>query len=129
MFWLAFDQKHNVLLAHFNSMLVSEDIRDLDEAVRRFVRDHGYVRGLLDFTDVSMIAIPHSFLVSRSRLPLISTGGQRVFVTPRQEMLDLALRYAEQQRDFGNPPPAVVRSLSEAYEILGIDTPRFIAVA
>jgi hypothetical protein len=107
-FWLALDCKHNVLLARFDGMLVPEDIRDLDEAVRRFVRTHGYVRGLLDFTDISLVAVPESFFWERSRLPLISAGQNRVFVAPQEvapqeEVFVLVRRYANQQRDFGPP--------------------------
>jgi hypothetical protein len=40
----------------------------------------------------------------------------------------LARRYAQQQRDFGNREPAVVRTMAEAYELLGMDTPNFAAV-
>ena len=61
MYCLAFDRAHNVLLSRFTGMLVADDIRTLDEDVRRFVRDHGNVRGLLDFSGVIHVAVPESF--------------------------------------------------------------------
>ena len=102
MFGLAFDRLNKVLLAHFEGMLVPEDIRRLDHAVRRFVRDQGNVRGLLDFTEVQHVAVPESFFQSRSRLPQIAVDEERVFVAPQEEVRSLARCYAIQQRDFGN---------------------------
>jgi hypothetical protein len=128
MFCLAFDRAQNVLLSRFTGMLVADDIRALDEAVVRFVRDHGNVRGLLDFTDVIHVAVPESFFQARSRLPQISVNEERVFVAPHEEALALARRYASQQRDFGNRAPAVVKTMAEAYELLGMKTPNFVPV-
>ena len=125
MFTLEFDRTHNVLLTRFSGMLLPDDIRNLDQAVRLFVRDHGPVRRLLDFSDVSTVAIPESFLGSRSRLTQIFLGQAHVFVVPQEELLALVRRYVRQQRDYGNPEPAVVQTVSEAYVILNIDAPYF----
>ena len=65
MFTLEFDHTHNVLLTRFSGMLLPDDIRNLDQAIRLFVRDRGPVRRLLDFSDVSTVAIPENFLGSR----------------------------------------------------------------
>jgi hypothetical protein len=78
--------------------------------------------------DVSLIAIPESFFRERSRLPQISAGQERVFVVPQEEALALARHYAYQQRDFGKPLPIVVKTLVEAYELLAMDKPSFVAV-
>jgi len=129
MLCLEFDRTHNVLLARFTGMLLPDDIRDLDEAIRLFVRDHGHVRGLLDFSDVLIVAIPESFFQSRARQAPISEGQERVFVAPQEEVSALASRYASQQRDYGNPQPAIVRTMAEAYEVLHMDTPHFVAVS
>ena len=128
MFTLAFDRLHKVLLARFEGMLMADDIRLLDQAVGRFVRDRGNVRGLLDFTEVQHIAVPESFFQSRSRLPQIAVGEERVFVAPQEEARALARRYATQQRDFGNREPVVVNTMAEAYDILQIKWPHFVAL-
>ena len=41
MFTLEFDRTHNVLLTRFSGMLLPDDIRNVDQAVRLLVRDHG----------------------------------------------------------------------------------------
>ena len=128
MFTLEFDRTHNVLLTRFSGMLLPDDIRNLDQAVRLFVRDHGPARRLLDFSDVSTVAIPESFLGSRSRLTQSSLGQAHVFVVPQEELLALVRRYVRQQRDYGNPEPAIVQTVGEAYVVLNIGAPRFAPV-
>jgi len=128
MFSLEFERTHKVLLTRFSGMLLPDDIRALDEAVRLFVRDHGHVSGLLDFSGVTVVAIPYSFFRARSRSPQISLGPQRVFVASQEEVLAMARRYASHERDYGNTEPAIVPTMAEAYEILNMESPNFVAV-
>jgi hypothetical protein len=128
MFTLEFDRTHNVLLTRFSGMLLPDDFRNLDQALRLVVRDHGPVRRVLDFSDVSTVAIPESFLGSRSRLAQISLGQAHVFVVPQEELLVLVRRYVRQQRDDGNPEPAIVPTIGEAYVVLNIVAPHFATV-
>jgi hypothetical protein len=126
MFTLEFDRTHNVLLTRFRGMLLADDIRILDQAVRLFVRDHGPVRRLLDFSDVSTVAIPESFL--GSRLTQVSLEQAHVFVVPQEELLALVRHYVREQRDYRNPEPAIVATVADAYVVLNIDAPRFAPV-
>jgi hypothetical protein len=127
MFTLEFDRIHNVLLIRFSGMLLPEDIRSLDQAAH-FLRDHGPVRRLLDFSGVSTVAIPESFLRSPSALTQISLGQAGVLVVSQEELLELVRRYARQQREHGNPEPAIVGTIAEAYAVLNIATPHFAPV-
>jgi hypothetical protein len=111
MFTLEFDRTHNVLLTRFSGMLLPNDIRNLDQSVPLFVRDRGPVRRILDFSDVSTVAIPESFLGSRSRPTQIFLGQAHVFVVPQEELLALVPRYVRQQRDYGNLNPPSCRRL------------------
>src|SRR4029453_11893325 len=105
MFTLEFDRIHNVLLTRFSGMLLPDDIRSLDQAARLFLRDHGPVWRLLDFSDVSTVAIPESFLSSPSAFTQISLGQAGVFVVSQEELLELVRRYARSQREDGIPEP------------------------
>lgn len=129
MFDLAFEQAHRVVLARWHGVFEPVDLDRLDEALRGIVRDHGPVRGLFDFTEVTAIAVPESLLRFRSRLPQISPGQERVIVAPQDEVFSLAFVYAAQQRDFGNVRPHVVRTIDEAYRLLGLDDPHFIPLS
>jgi hypothetical protein len=128
MFSLEFDRGHKVLLTRFSGMLLPDDIRGFDEAVRHFVRGHGAARGLLDFTGVSVVASPHSFFRSPSRPPQISLEQRPVVVAPQEELFALAHRYATQERDYGNIQPIIVPTMAEAYEVLNIEAPNFVPV-
>jgi hypothetical protein len=125
MFTLSFDSSHRVLLAQFAGVLSSEDIEGLHNALVAFVAQHGFARGILDFSSVQANALPHSFLVRRARLPQILLRQERIIVAPQQELYELACAYAAQQRDFGNIGGQVVRALDDAYRMLDLKQPDF----
>jgi hypothetical protein len=120
MFTLSFDSNHRVLLAQFAGVLSSEDIEGLHNALVAFVAQHGFARGILDFSSVQANALLRSFLVRRARLPQILLRQERIIVAPQQELHELACAYAAQQRDFGNIGGQVVRALDDAYRMLDL---------
>jgi hypothetical protein len=125
MFTLSFDSNHRVLLAQFAGVLSTEDIEGFDKALAAFVSGHGLARGIFDFSSVQANAVPQSFLVWRARLPQILLGQERIIVAPQQEIYALACAYAAQQRDFGNVEGQVVRTLGDAYRLLGFERADF----
>jgi hypothetical protein len=50
MFSLSFDSNHRVLLAQFEGVLSSEDIKGMDKALAAFVAHRGLARGILGWT-------------------------------------------------------------------------------
>lgn len=125
MFDLAYERRHRVLRSRFHGMLEPGDIEALDEIVRRFVAEHGPVRGLLDFTETTFVAVPETRLAARARLPQISPGQQRVILAPTDAAFELARSYARGQSDHGNVEIAVVRTEAEAHAALGLVDPVF----
>jgi hypothetical protein len=125
MFSLSFDSNHRVLLAQFEGILSSEDIRGLDKALAAFVAHRGLARGILDFTSVQANALPRSFLAWRARSPRILLDQQRVIVAPQQELHELACTYVTHQRNFGHLEGQVVRTLADAYLALNLKQPDF----
>jgi hypothetical protein len=128
MFTLAFEHSHRVLLARFVGILTTEDVAQFDEAATSIVAREGRLRGLLDFSDVETIAVPNTLFIQRGRLPQVSPGQDRVFVATKPETYEIARAYTIQQRDFGNVEPRVVRTLWDAYRLLGLDKPDFQAI-
>jgi hypothetical protein len=128
MFTLAFEYSHRVLLARFTGLLTSDDLGQFEQAARSIIAREGPMRGILDFSDVATIAVPRSLFVQLGRRPQLSPGQDRVFVATTPEVDQMASAYAAQQRDFGNVEPRVVRSLAEAYSLLGLDRPDFQAI-
>lgn len=125
MFTLHHERRHRVLLTRFEGMLVPEDIERHDAAVRRFVQEHGRVRGLADFTGVTTVAVPWSLLAARARQPQLSPGQERVMVAPGEEIHEMLSDFAARQADAGNLKPLIVRTLAEGHAALGLHDPRF----
>jgi hypothetical protein len=125
MFTLHLERRHRVLLTRFGGMLVPEDIERHDEAVRRFLQEHGRMRGLADFTAVTTIAVSRSLFASRARQPQLAPGQDRVLVAPGQEIYELLSDFAARQADAGNLKPLIVRTLAEGHAALGLQDPRF----
>ncbi|MDB5488414.1 MAG: hypothetical protein JWQ58_2129 [Reyranella sp.] len=122
---VAFERRHRILLSRFIGVFSFDDIEALDRVVKKVVHENGPVAGLLDLSNVDTIAVPPWRLIQRGRAPQIALGQQRVMVAPDGPLHDMARAYADQQRDYGNLEPIVVRSLEEAYDVLGIADPVF----
>lgn len=125
MFDLAYERRHKVLRSRFSGLFEPRDIEVLDGMVRRFVAEHGPVRGLMDFSDTTFVAVPETLLAARSRLPQISPGQHRVIVAPADAAFALARAYASSQRNHGNLDITVVRTEAEAHAALGLADPVF----
>src|SRR6478735_4958743 len=113
---VAFERRHRILLGRFIGVFSSDDIEALDRVVKKFVQENGPVVGLMDWSDVDTIAVPPWRLIQRGRAPQIALGQQRVMVVPDGPLHDMVRAYADQQRNYGNLEPIVVRSLEEAYD-------------
>ncbi len=122
---VAFERRHRILLGRFIGVFSSDDIEALDRVVKKFVQENGPVVGLMDWSDVDTIAVPPWRLIQRGRAPQIALGQQRVMVAPDGPLHDMVRAYADQQRNYGNLEPIVVRSLQEAYDALGVVDPVF----
>ena len=122
---VAFERRHRILLGRFIGVFSSDDIEALDRVVKKFVQENGPVVGLMDWSDVDTIAVPPWRLIQRGRAPQIALGQQRVMVAPDGPLHDMVRAYADQQRNYGNLDPVVVRSLEEAYDALGVVDPVF----
>lgn len=129
MLTLLFDHKNRVLLARFSGIYTSDDIAAFDRGVGRFVAEEGAVRGLYDFSRVEAVAVPKTKFFELGRRPQLALDQDRVIVAPQLEIYELARLYAALQRDFGNVEPRIVRTLAEAYELLGLRNPEFAPVA
>src|SRR5437879_4234896 len=125
MFALAFDRRHNILLARFSGIFNSGDVAELDTAIIRFTSDHGPVHGILDFGDVTAVSIPMSRLVQRGHQQAISPDHKRIFVVKDPELFQLARSFTIQQGLAGSPLPIVVSSMDEALKELAAENPEF----
>jgi hypothetical protein len=125
MFHLSYDAKHKVLLSSFSGTYGSEDITLRDSAVRRFVAKSGLCHGIMDLSAVDYITVSLDLLISRSHQPAILQGHQRVIVAPRDPALSFARLVAAHQLFARKEEPALVASMPEAYDVIGISEPKF----
>jgi hypothetical protein len=109
-----------ILMTRFHGMFVSEDIAAIDAFVPRFVQSNGPVRGILDFTEVTVVAVPLTKFIERGRKPELVPGRQRIIVAPTSQMFGLGRMFQSYQELSGNCAPRVVRSLDEAYAAMGV---------
>jgi hypothetical protein len=117
---LLIDRPAMILMARFQGMFVPEDIAALDAFVPRFVQSDGPVRGIFDFTDVAVVAVPMTKFVERARRPEQVPGTKRIIVAPDTIMFGLARMFQSYQELSGNTAPQIVRSLEDAYSALGV---------
>ena len=125
MFALAFDRRHNILLAKFSGVFNTSDITELDAELVRFTSDHGPVHGILDFSTVAAVSVPIGKLMQRGSQPAISPAHKRIIVAGDPELFRLARSFATQQGLAGSPEPIVVSSMEEALAVLAAKEPNF----
>jgi len=122
-FTLSFDRQARVLMASVSGVFSSDDIAGLDAAVPRFVSREGPVRGILDFTDATALAVSNSRIAARGQKPAMVEA--LLIVAPQPEFNSLGRAFGQYQRMAGTAEPKVVGTLEEAYAILGIVDPQF----
>lgn len=81
------------------------------------------MRGILDFTDATAVAVSEPRIAARGQQPSIVTS--MVIVAPQPEINRLGRAFADYQRVAGTVEPKVVWTLEESYAILGLVDPQF----
>jgi len=125
MFALFFEHRHRVLLVRFSDRLTQDDLAGLYRDARAFVARHGVTRGLVDFTEVTLVDVDTAEFIRRGQQAAVMTGQDRVYVMPRPDLFGLGRMFSTYQKISGNREPLLVRSLAEAYTALDLAGPDF----
>jgi hypothetical protein len=126
MFALLFERRDRVMLTRYSRMYSWDDISEIDAFLASFVTEHGYVRIILDFTDVETIAISRQRLLARGKKIRTNPSQARVIVAPpEREIYELYCDYAQDQLAIGNGEMKIVHALTEAFNLLGMQNPQF----
>jgi hypothetical protein len=130
-FTLFIERKQSVLMVKFSQRMTQEDLHQLDSAVVAFVKKEGATRGfLIDCTDVEDLAVPTGVFVRRGqRSANVVSDQARVYVMPQPDLFGMGRMYGTYQRMAGKKEPLVVKTLTEAFEALGLGDPMFEPVA
>jgi hypothetical protein len=98
-FALEFEDTYRILLVRFSSVLMPENITQIDQGVTRAIAWGCPLHGLLlGFFSVQAVGVPQTFIALSQRLPFLSPDWERVFVVPNGELRWLAQTYAVLQR-------------------------------
>ncbi len=123
---ILFDTRQRVLVARAGTAVTEESTKAVRADVRRFVAREGAVRMITDFTAVASVDLSPAFVTELARQGPVA-GGVLVVVAPNPSAFAHS-RMFEMQVDRPKANTHVVRSLDEAYRILGIDPPTLVPV-
>jgi len=128
-FFLEFDEANNTVRLTFEGKVTAADIGgDAYAALQAFVSTRSPCKGIADFSKVTIVEAPNQLIQDRARAPAALPGGLPfVFVAPQDHLFGLSRMFttlAETTR----PHLKVVRAMSEAYNLLGVDSPNFVRV-
>ena len=114
----AFHEDTHTYVACFSGTLLDEDWAAFDAALVACRSLHGPANVLLDFGGVEKVEISCEQIVARGWQQSLMPGQQRVIVA-NNALFGLMRMYAAYQAHHG-VMPIIVRTLSEAYEALGL---------
>ncbi len=125
-FFLEFDAANNTVKLTFEATVTTMDIGGgAYSALRDFVASGFSCRGIADFSQVTTVEAPGSMIRNRAKLPPAMPGGELfIIVAPRDHVYGLSRMFA-MMAEHTRPHVHVVRTLDEAYRMLGITTPQF----
>jgi hypothetical protein len=124
-FVLEYDSSHDVLRVTVDGIVTDASVPEFYDAVKAYVPTHPSCSGILDVTAVTMFDVSTSAIRQLAERPPAFPGGQfTVFVASRDYIYGLA-RMFQMLGERSRPNLRVVRTLEEAYRLLGLETPKF----
>lgn len=120
-----FDAKNNILRATLEGPMTGETLLDLHAKGVQYTASHPPCRGILDFTAVTDFEVSSDAIRRMAAAPAaFPPGYMRVLVIPQMFIYGLA-RMFQILGEKSRPELQVVRSLDEAYALLGVQLPEF----
>jgi hypothetical protein len=124
-FSLEFDAKHNVLRVTLEGIATDSTFPEAYAAVSGFMATHPPCNGIVDITAVTKLDVSSEALRQLAAKPsAFPSGHLSVFVAPKDFAYGMA-RMFQMLGERTRPNLRVVRTLDEAYRLLGMETPEF----
>ena len=123
-FTFLFDHGHKVLLVKFGPALTKDALDAFVAAARDFAATWGNCSGIVDFSTVEKVDIDVAYLRAFGGTTRIMRGSERILVAPQDHVFGMLRMYGLHQASLGDEP-MVVRTLQEAYDLLGLKAPDF----
>jgi hypothetical protein len=120
-----FDAKNNILRGTLEGPMTGTILLDLYKRATEFMASHPPCRGILDFSRVTEFEISSDAIrqVAASP-PVFPPGYMRVLVIPQIFIYGLA-RMFQILGEKSRPELQVVRTMEEAFQLLGVEDPEF----
>ena len=120
-----FDAKNNILRGTLEGHMTGAILLDLYAAATKYMASHPPCRGILDFTRVTDFEVSSDAIRQVAAAPpAIPAGYMRVLVVPQLFIYGLA-RMFQILGEKTRPELQVVRTMDEAYCLLGVESPEF----
>ncbi len=128
---LLFEPRHKVILLEFSGTFTLAELAQADALVSDFMAGRTQdvpaqgMPGIADFTRIEKVDVTSEQLRGRAQQPQLRRGQRRIFVAPTPLGFGLCRMFATFQATRGNVEPEIVKSMEEAFTLLGIADPRF----
>jgi hypothetical protein len=123
---LYFEPEHKVLMAEFFGAFTMADVTYVDDLIAAFMAGRSYdIPGIVDFSGVERFDITSEQISGRAQKPQPRPSQRRIFVATKAEAYGICRMFAAFQAAHRIAEPEIVRTMQEAYVLLGLDGPRF----
>jgi len=123
--FLDFDELHQVMLIRFAGRVTDEVLLSHFQRVRGWLTAHGPCSSITDFSDVTSFEVTAQAVRQLAAgAPLVPNDFLRVVIAPQDEVFGM-VRMFEMLGSATRDRVYIVRTISEAYEVTGIDSPGF----
>jgi len=128
-FTLQSDSEHRVLLITLGKIVTEASALATYTAVEQFIAAEGPHSGITDLSGVEKLNVSSDFIrFLAAKPPMIPDGMSRIAVAPRTDIYAVS-RMFQLLRDSRGRSLEVLRTLKEAFELLGMESPHFKTVA
>jgi len=129
-FILEFDSKNNILRARLEGRVTDRVLSDCYAAAARYTASHPPVRGgIWSFVEVTTAELSgHAMRKLAATPPILPPGYIRVVVAPSDSAYGMS-RMFQMLTETTRPDLRVVRTMDEAYSLLGVESPEFSPVS
>lgn len=122
---VGFDAKNNILRGTLEGPMTGAILLDLYAKAAEYIESHPPCRGILDFSRVTDFEVSSDAIRTvAAAQPVLPAGYMRVLVIPQIYIYGLA-RMFQMLGEKTRPELQVVRTLDEAYRMLGVEFPDF----
>ncbi len=124
---LQFDSERRILLIAFHNDLTEASYLAGFSTGVAFLKANPAEGVILDFSDIRDFGLSSSFIRMIADLPEV-TSKPRVVVAPQKVVFGMVRMFQLLRESNANSYPALVESMPEALELLGVDSPEFAPV-